>query len=225
MNAATGDPAAKCPGPFIVVGAGVGMGRSLKPGDEHNERGYFEDLEVLQLHQEWLERLRLSFVSVDDRFPIDPGREERAAVTEFVRRREADPAPWGVKAPGILFFWPAWRDALPPESVLLFPFRHPEPTLRSLERGGIGPAHGAALWLQLNRLALEVADEDRFKTVLLDFDDRLQLASRLSALLGPYSDPYELALGHHARGPLPDDPAVRRLYEELRARAAAQGAS
>lgn len=235
MDAATGTR-----GPFVVVGmgrsgtsyvssvlhgAGVVMGRELKPADEHNERGYFEDLDALRMHQEWLERLGLSFVSLDDRFPLDPGDEGRARVDEFVRRRESELARWGLKAPGILFFWPAWRDALPPETVVLFPFRHPEGTLRSLERGGIGREQGLALWLQLNRLALQVADEGSFETVLLDFDDRRQMAERLSALLGPYVDPYELGLQHHGRGPLPEHPEVRELYGELKARAAAPDAS
>ena len=60
-----------------------------------------------------------------------------------------------------------------------------------------------------------VADEGRFETVVLDFDDRRQLAARLSALVGPYVDPYERRIHHHARGPLPDHPEVRAVYSQL----------
>jgi hypothetical protein len=203
----------------ILDRAGVDMGRRLKPADEHNESGYFEDLDALRMHERWLEELGLSFVSVDERFPIDPGPERREQVEAFVARREREAEHWGLKAPGILFFWPAWRDALPAQSVLLVPFRHPEGTMRSLEDGGIGREQGLALWIQLNRLALAALDEGRFEAVVLDFDDRRQLASRLAPLLGPYVDPFELRLRHHARGPLPDHPEVQAIYEELTSRA------
>jgi len=203
----------------ILDQAGVDLGRELKPADEHNERGYFEDLEALRMHQGWLEERGLSFVSLDERFPLDPGPEGRAQVAEFVRKREHETEQWGLKAPGILFFWPAWREALPPSSVLLFPFRHPDATLRSLERGGIDREQGLALWIQLNRLALAAVDEGRFVAVVLDFDDRRKLAARLAPLLGPYVDPYELGLHHHSRGPLPEDSEARAVYEELSRRA------
>jgi hypothetical protein len=170
------------------------------------------------MHQAWLEERGLSFVSLDERFPLDPGPEGRAQIVEFVRRREQQTERWGLKAPGILFFWPAWRDALPPSSVLLFPFRHPEATLRSLERGGVEREQGLALWIQLNRLALAAVDEGRFEAAVLDFDDRRKLSARLAPLLGPYVDPYELQLQHHRRGPLPEHAEVRALYEELCAR-------
>jgi len=203
----------------ILDRAGIDMGRELKPPDELNERGYFEDLEPLRLHQGWLDELGLTLASLDERFPLDPGAAGRRQVASFVERRQREAERWGLKAPGILFFWPAWREALPPQSVLLFPFRHPEGTLRSLERLGMEREHGLALWVQLNRLALHAVDEGRFESAVLDFDDRRKLAARLSPLLGPYVDPYELGFYHHSRGSLPEDPDARALYEELSGRA------
>ena len=203
----------------ILDQAGVDMGRELKSPDEHNPRGYFEDLEALLMHQGWLEELDLSFASVDERFPIDPGPERREQIAAFVGRRQRETGRWGLKAPGVLFFWPAWRDVLPPHTLLLVPFRHPEGTLRSVERAGLGRDQALGLWIQLNRLAIEAVDEGPFDSVFLDFDDRRKLAAQLAPLLGPYLDPYELQLQHYGRGQLPEDAEVRALYEELCARA------
>jgi hypothetical protein len=222
-------------GPFIVIGmgrsgtsyvasvlheAGIDMGEELKPADEQNEAGYFEDLEVLRMHQSWLEERGMSFVSVSDEFPLELDAARREKISSYIERRESSSRPWGLKAPGILFFWPAWQDALPETTVLLLPFRHPDGVAASLADGGMPPESALPLWMQLNRLALDALDSSPFTGVVLDFDDRPALARRLNTLLGPFVDTYRPALHRHrSRGRLPAE--AEEVLAELRRRAAA----
>lgn len=229
------DSVARPRGPFIVIGmgrsgtsyvagvlheAGIDMGAELKPADEQNEAGYFEDLEILGLHQRWLEERGMSFVTVSDEFPLEVDAERREKIRSYVERREGTGRPWGLKAPGILFFWPAWQNELPPTTVLLLPFRHPDGVAASLADGGMDPESALPLWLQLNRLALHALDTSPFTACVLDFDDRSALARRLSALLGPFVDTYRPGLHRHrSRGRLPAE--AEEVLGELRRRAAA----
>jgi hypothetical protein len=220
-------------GPFIIVGmgrsgtsylgsilhaAGIEMGAALKPGDHFNRRGYFEDVETTQMHEDWLKQRGLTFMSVSDRLPVQAADRESGKIAAYVAQREASGRPWGVKAPGILFFWPAWRERLPPETVVLLPFRHPTAVVGSFERWGLAGETTLRLWEQLNRLALAALDEGPFQGVVLNFDDRFAFGRRLQALLGAYVDPFEPALVNHH--PRPDllSPELRRLYDELVAR-------
>src|SRR6476620_1936431 len=107
-------------GPFVVVGmgrsgssyvggvlhrAGIDMGKEVKPADAYNQAGYYEDLEVLQAHEAWLRELNLEFGSVRLNFPLEVGPKRRKWIQEFVARREGESVTWGLKVPGILFFW------------------------------------------------------------------------------------------------------------------------
>lgn len=218
-------------GPFIVLGMGrsgtsyvgnvlaangVDMGAELKPPDEHNLTGYFEDVETTAMHERWLERRGLNLASIAE-FPLKPAPEERDAISGYVARREARAQPWGVKAPGILFFWPAWRDTLPADSVLLVPFRHPLAVADSFERYGLDRDRALALWIQLNTLAMEAASGP-FESVFLDFDDHPILERALRSILGAFDDPYEPDLTQ-AAAPTSLSPQHEALYRELRGRA------
>jgi hypothetical protein len=220
-------------GPFVVVGmgrsgtsyvasvleaSGIRMGGELKAADEHNPRGYFEDVETTRMHVQWLERRGLTLASVSDSFPLEPSAEERQAIASYVARREAAGELWGVKAPGILFFWDAWREALPRSSVVVVPFRHPTAVADSFERYGLARDQALALWVQLNQLALRAA-AGPFESVFLDFDDRDRLSRSLRAMLGPYTDTYEPGLRHEPPEGEPLPVRQQELYAELSARA------
>ncbi|HEV8601945.1 MAG TPA: glycosyltransferase [Gaiellaceae bacterium] len=226
------------PGPFIVFGmgrsgssyvanalhrSGYRMGEELKAPDGQNEAGYYEDLETLRLHESWLAERGLDLGTVSERFPIDPTDSMRAEVAALVARREARPQPWGAKPPGVLFFWPAWREALPAPTVLLLPFRHPEAVAKSYLTPGDTRERALALWLQLNKLALRAIDAGPFKGVLLDFDAPDHLIRQLGRVVGsPLDDVYRPDLHHH-RSDDPLDGEIGELYAELRRRAGTDG--
>jgi hypothetical protein len=199
--------------------SGFCMGDSLKPSDDRNEAGYYEDLEILQLHESWLAEVDWDFGTVSDRFPLEPTTSMLDAVAAIVANREARGRPWGAKPPGVLFFWPAWRTALPASTVLLLPFRHPEAVARSYVAVGDTRERALALWLQLNMLALDAIDEGPFEGVVIDFDRPEHVARRLSEIVGyRIADTYRPDLHHH-RGEEPLRGEIGALYAELRRRA------
>jgi hypothetical protein len=209
----------------ILDAAGICMGSELKPADEHNQRGYFEDLETTRMHERWLERRDFTLASISDSFPLDATPDERNAISSYIARREAEGAPWGLKAPGILFFWAAWSELLPERTVVLVPFRHPTSVARSFERYGLGRERALALWLQLNTLALRAATIGPFKSVFLDFDNRELFARALRGVLGSYVDTYQPALRHQGPRAALLTAKVRDVYDELLRRAAARATS
>jgi hypothetical protein len=219
-------------GPFIVIGmgrsgtsylgslldaTGIAMGAELKPADEHNARGYFEDIETTRVHERWLERRGLTLASSDS-VPLAVDPDERDAIAAYIARRGSTGDRWGVKAPGILFFWDAWRDLLSSQTVLLVTFRHPDAVAASFERYGLDGEHAQALWLQLNKLALRAADGP-FEAVFLNFDDRERFSRSLLRVLGPYVETYQSALRHERPGSTPLPPAYGERYSELLMRA------
>ena len=146
----------------ILHEAGYSMGERLKPADEHNEAGYFEDLEVMQMHSAWLDELGFNFGTVSDRFPLDPTPWMMEDVATLVARREARGRAWGLKPAGALYFWPAWQAALPRSTVLVLPFRHPRGVTASYESGGGDAEWAEALWSQLEQ---DWSQRDRSRTV------------------------------------------------------------
>jgi hypothetical protein len=222
-------------GPFVVVGmgrsgtsyvssalhaAGVDMGASLKTADEHNPQGYYEDLEATRMHEAWLARRGLNLASTGDVFPLDVTAGELAAITAYVTRRDSPGRRWGVKAPGILFFWNAWRQALPASAVVVVPFRHPTAVAESFERYGLDRSRALDLWLLLNSLSLYAA-ETVSKNVFLDFDDHACLAKGLQTVIGPFADTYAPALRHHLPRAEPLSAEFAELHAELMRRSGA----
>jgi FkbM family methyltransferase len=220
-------------GPFIVVGSGrsgssyvgglleasgIDMGAELKPPDRHNRKGYFEDEETTRMHLRWLARRGLTLESISESFPLDATPDECEEISAYVARREAMKARWGLKAPGILYFWDAWRERLPQRSIVLVPFRHPSAVAASFEQGGLNRELGLALWMQLNSLALRAADGP-FETVFLDFDDRDGFNRALESVLGSYVDTFDAALIHETPDVETLPPGFRSLYVELSRRA------
>jgi hypothetical protein len=202
----------------ILHASGIDMGSELKPADQFNERGYYEDLPVTRLHEGWLARLGLAFDSVSDEFPIEGTPEMDQELQAALGPRLENERRWGIKPPGILFFWPIWQRVVPETACLLVPFRHPEGVAESYVAGGDKRERALALWTSLNRLALEVVDSSGFLSLFLDFDDPRSFAPRLRPLLGSVTDPYEPGIHHHRARPLLSGEAAG-LYEELKRRA------
>lgn len=204
----------------LLAGSGFHLGDDLKRADAQNEAGYYEDLETIRFHERWLSELGWDLGTVTDSFPVDPLPAMRAEIAALVAKREARGLPWAAKPPGALFFWPGWRAALPEQTVLLVPFRHPEAVARSYLAGGDTRERALGLWLQLNRLALGAIDSGPFQGFVLDFDHPELVARRLPEIIGrPVVDTYRPDLHHHrADEPLADS-EIAEMYSELIRRA------
>jgi hypothetical protein len=227
-------------GPFLVIGcgrsgtsyvagllhaSGIDMGRHLKPPDHFNERGYFEDVAVTDLHMRWLAQRGMTLMSISAEFPLDGTAEMEQQLRDVVRPLMESGRRWGIKPPGILFFWPLWQRMLPPTTYLLLPFRHPLAFAQSYVAGtGDTSDRALALWTSLNKLALHAIDSSGFASVVLDFDQPSTIAEALEPILGTVADTYDAGIHHH-RSDAPLHGEVAPLYAELRRRAQGRRAS
>lgn len=177
--------------------AGVDFGPRLMPATAANERGYYEHVDVVNLHDRLLVALDRGWDSVT---PWPPGWWEdedrtvrfRAELLTLLKRDFAGSALWGVKDPRLCRLLPWWRplwDALETEPVFLFVVRDPREVAVSLgRREGISPTKSYVLWHQ-HLVEAEKATRG-CKRFFLNFDafmeDWALALSPLARFLGPF---------------------------------------
>lgn len=143
----------------VLDRAGVFLGDDLMPADPHNPDGYFEDLEIVTVHDRLLAALDRPWGSVKTALPLPDGwlehpaaAEARTELTALVRRRlAAGHALWGFKDPRTCRLLPLWLALLgdiDTDVVLLLSNRAPAEVARSLaKRDTLPPRFAELLWL------------------------------------------------------------------------------
>jgi hypothetical protein len=208
----------------ILHEAGVFLGDELRLAPQaSNLAGHWEADDAVAIN----DRLLAASGGAWDRPPAevraDAGTD--AAMRAFVAALARHPhAGW--KDPRTTLTFPLWRPHLGDVWVLAA-FRHPHAVARSLAARGDAPfERGLALWRAYNERLIAIADAEKhvswfpYGVSLAEYGRRLEAfcaaaglrwEPRLLALVNP-------ALEHHGAEPI-DDPAIARLYEELRRRA------
>ncbi len=132
-----------------LMGAYLGPEDQFLPATPDNPKGYWERIDVLQLHEWLLEKLNADWhlVSTVDPHQIDP--ELREAFTQRARKilqgLEGN-RPWVMKDPRLCLLLTLWLPLLE-VPICVHVVRHPLATARSLEKRDHFPPHfGAALW-------------------------------------------------------------------------------
>lgn len=101
-----------------VAALGVDLGSNLKRGSSKNPKGFFEDLDILDLNYELHEAfglrrngssVRLLAAEDWERVDLAPFRERLAKI---VRNRFADAECWGFKCGGVIRMLPFWEETL-----------------------------------------------------------------------------------------------------------------
>ena len=117
-----------------VAALGVDLGPNLKPGTSKNSKGFFEDLDILELNYQLHEAFGLRRngssvqpVSEEDwrRVDLEPFR---ARLESIVRGRFRDAACWGFKCGGVIRMLPFWQEtleALDQQVYYVFAVRNP----------------------------------------------------------------------------------------------------
>ena len=134
--------------------AGADLPRNVMPGDEHNQKGYFEPWKIALLNDR---RLRAGGGAWDDifSFPFHPldRAEERAWVTEAMAlfQEEFGDATYPLlKDPRVTVLAPMWRtvlDDLAVKARVVIPVRHPLAVAGSLgRRNGFAAEKSVLLW-------------------------------------------------------------------------------
>jgi hypothetical protein len=135
---------------------GADLGRELLPPKEDNERGFWENADVLHLHERLLTRLGLNWHDavdlpagwVDD----EPAREFGAGLPGMLARQFAGAPLIAVKDPRLALTAPLWIRALAELDIrpaFVIVVRHPDEVAASLaRRDALPPELSRLLWLQ-----------------------------------------------------------------------------
>jgi hypothetical protein len=115
----------------LLQRGGVHIGERLVSANAYNPRGYFEDEEVMQLHEAMLGS-RGGTILVDRHFAGAATEAETAQARELIATRAHRPL-WGWKDPRTCLFLELWHGLLP-EARYLFVYRSPMEVLLSLMR-------------------------------------------------------------------------------------------
>ncbi len=142
------------------------MGAYLAPEDQFlpatpdNPKGYWERIDVLQLHEFVLDQMGADWHLTST---VDPDRIAPELLATFTQRARKilqgleSHRPWVMKDPRLCLLLPLWRPLLE-APICVHVVRHPLATARSLAKRDGFPLHfGMALWEQYNARALAVS--------------------------------------------------------------------
>ena len=147
----------------ILSSLAIDVGKELLTADSNNARGYFEDVEFLELHRAILS----ACCSANDGGHPDWGWTEnesldpdsfnryRQEAVDLLSKRSVIATPWGWKDPRtslLLDFW----DELLPDARYIFLYRYPWDVADSMQRLGAdvflrNPDYGYRIWQYYNR--------------------------------------------------------------------------
>lgn len=180
----------------LLAGAGLALGERLLGAGRGNQRGHWEDLDFLELHQK---ALRAGGFHGDGILPagrpsLPPALEARAG--EILAARRAAGIPWGWKDPRTVLFLDHWAAAAPEASWLLV-FRSPWEVADSLFRRLDEPCVSDPLlalraWEHANTLLLAFARENPGRVLVRELG---QITADPAATFAELRDRFGLPLG------------------------------
>ena len=147
----------------VLAGAGLHLGDELLGASRDNQRGHFEDLEILAFHRNVLvaNGLLSEGYTTQAEFMI-PERLRRLAVAHVAARGGWQGA-WGWKEPRTTLFLDFWRELVPDARFLLL-FRRPWEVVDSLLRRNEAtfhwnPGFAVDVWQHYNARLLKFAEQ------------------------------------------------------------------
>ncbi|MEM1369622.1 MAG: sulfotransferase [Cyanobacteria bacterium P01_H01_bin.15] len=143
----------------LLQSAGVNLGHRLLRGDPGNVKGYFEDLDFIELHGQMLMAQGLTSSGMTARFPLDCPESLVAAAHSLIAEDKVRGHLWGWKDPRTTLFVEFWRRLLP-QARFIFLFRPPWEVIDSLFRRGdeefrANPVAALETWDAYNRIVLD----------------------------------------------------------------------
>ncbi|MCH2091319.1 MAG: glycosyltransferase [Pseudoxanthomonas sp.] len=159
---------------------GFDLGEHLLPPSEDNPKGFYENSEVVAIHERLLSAIGSSW---DDPRPFPEGWDRSPAaetavieIKSLVQDSFANSARWAVKDPRICRFLPLWRAALGElgiDASVLIVLRHPWEVATSIKkRNEWSVPSGELLWLRYVFDALK--GSEGWPTAVLRYEDLLE---------------------------------------------------
>ncbi|HXO22367.1 MAG TPA: glycosyltransferase [Thermoanaerobaculia bacterium] len=187
-----------------LAAMGVDMGSRLLPADAANPRGYFEDVDFLEIDRRLV---REATTAGEAGHPdwgwtesekLDSGRWEagREAARALIATR-AGTSRWGWKDPRATLLLDFWDDLLGDARYLLL-YRFPWEVADSMQRLGAGvfldhPDYAYRIWTFYNRQLLDFHRRHRQRSLLVSADT---LVNRLDDFASLVADRFALSDGH-----------------------------
>ncbi len=165
-------------GALQILGVDFGA-RLMAPRSGENDRGFFEDLVVYEIHRKlfcvaggrWDDLWGPGVGRLRDGLAGELGEE----LATWLEERLGWGRPWGVKDPRLCRLLPLWLEMLEERGVeprLLLVYRHPAEVADSLgRRDGFTPEKSGLLWAEHN-LSAELYSRGRFRAAVA-FEDLL----------------------------------------------------
>lgn len=158
-----------------LMGVYLGPEGSLLLPAEDNVKGFWERVEILEMHEAILERMGMSWYRVAGFDPNAMDAESEKAfsikVPQFCYNIDSH-RPWALKDPRLCLFFSRWKPYLE-VPLCVFMYRHPLQVARSLaKRNSFSVSFGLALWEFYNVMAVQsMIDCPNF---ILSFDELMQ---------------------------------------------------
>src|SRR5262249_5353853 len=188
----------------LLSDAGVDLGSRFKPADVANARGYYENVDFIELHYQFFQYHGLSKHgwSLTGQLTVPAELEKKARQTVEANRR---PHPWGWKDPRTMFFLDFWADLLP-EAKFLFIYRAPWEVIDSLFR------RGDDVFQEAPSLAVRVGEH--YTRLLLEFCRRYPERCLLVGLETVQREPAALIQAIREKFSIPLSHSGRDLFDE-----------
>ncbi len=164
----------------MLAELGVDMGPRLIPADSANQRGYFEDADVVAFHGQIFQ----SLMPADSIGHVDWGWAENGLVDckrlldyrehaqALVNQRAQKGGNWGFKDPRTTVILDFWDDCIDDARYVLV-YRYPWEVADSMLRGGAdvflnNPAYAYRIWAFYNARMLEFYERNRDRCLLVN---------------------------------------------------------
>jgi hypothetical protein len=179
----------------LLESAGVHMGDELVGPARGNERGHFEDMDLLAFHAHWLAAFSIGKEGFTDRPLPELPESARGMARTILNTRAGHGRLWGWKEPRTTLFLDFWFE-LAPQAKFVMMFRKPWEVADSLFRRGEKiflerPEYAFRVWARYNEAVLDFTRRNPDRCFVLE-------VSRLAA------DPLAAiaSVGKHLRLPL-----------------------
>ena len=170
----------------LLQRSGIHIGEKLIAANSANPRGYFEDVDFYEFHENLLHESKQTYLHVNGNCTFEPTESKISRAHELIAERAHRPL-WGWKDPRTCLFLSFWKQLLPNARVL-FVYRHPIEVLLSLLRRGEFDNHpslmaGLHAWHVYNSNIQAFCDAHPDCCLLVHVDGVVQQPERFSQLL------------------------------------------
>lgn len=158
---------------------GISMGHRLVKASTGNEKGHFEDRDLVDFHKAVLKDGNDSILKTHSSDTFNPNikvrltDEQRQQAKKIVDSRMAQNFSWGFKDPRSALFLDVWDDLLP-DAKYIFVYRHPELVIDSLyRRKGAWVLYlffwwAGGAWIRYNQEIFDFYLKNKEKSILIN---------------------------------------------------------